>query len=178
MADRPTNQTATAQAGLPERLESLIQQLHSAYEAMDELADARRRAVTSADLRALGDCVQRENAEVQRIAALDRERESIVRIAAQYSRFDPATTTITQLASALPEPWRSELVDAALRLRTLIDRVHRKNEASRAAAEKLARHMQGLVLDAERRHSHAGVYGRGGAVRTGAPVVTALDCTS
>ena len=101
-----------------------------------------------------------------------------MRLAAQESRFDPATTTITQLSGALPEPWRSELLDAALRLRALIDRVQRKNESSRVAAEKLARHMQGLMLDAERRHSHAGVYGRGGAVRTGAPVLTALDCTS
>lgn len=177
MADIATNQAA-AHAGLPERLDALIQQLSAAYEALDELADARRRAVTSADLGALGSCVQRENEQVQRIAALDRERESIVRLAAQESRFDPATTTITQLAGALPEPWRSDLLDAALRLRALIDRVQRKNESSRVAAEKLARHMQGLMLDAERRHSHAGVYGRGGAVRTGAPVVTALDCTS
>ncbi len=179
MPDATTHaQTISAHAGVPERLQSLIQELHQAYESLDRLTDVRRGAVSSADLRALSECVRSENDVVQRIAALDGERELIVRLVAQESRLDPTTATITQISSLMPEPWRSELLDSALRLRTIIDRVHRKNEASKLAAEKLARHMQGLLLAAERQHSHAGVYGRRGDVRTGKPVVTALDCTS
>jgi hypothetical protein len=165
-------------AGLPERLRALLAELTRAYTAMESLAESRQRAMSGADLNALGASVQQENQIVQRIAALDEERASIVRLVAQESRLDPATTTITQLASKLPEPWQSELTDEARRLRVLIERVQRVNAAGQLAADKLARHMQGLIQAAERWHSHAGVYGRSGAVRTGAPVVTALDCTT
>lgn len=172
------NRTAPTHEELATRLNALIEALLTCYEAMDRVADERARAVSAADVRALNECVQSESEIVKQVAQLDAERASIVRDMAQDSRFDPATTTISQLAHDLNTPRSEELLTAARRLRALMEQVHHKNAATKLAAEKLARHMQGLLLEAERLHSHSGAYGRSGAVRAGARVVTALDCTT
>lgn len=161
-----------------DRLDALLIELTSAYDRLDEIADARQRAISSADLAALSNTVRDENEIIQRVAQLDAERASIVRDLAQEPRLDPATTTLSQLAHRVADPARDALLDGARRLRTLIEKVQMKNAATRMAAEKLARHMQGLLRTAEGWHSHSGAYGRSGAVRAGAAVVTALDCTT
>ena len=161
---------------LADRLQVLIEELSQAYEKLDALADRRRGAISTADMRSLADCARQESQEVERLAALDQTRASIVRDAAHQSRLDPAKTTLSQLACALADPWRDAVVDAAGSLRSLIERVQRKNAATRLAAETLAKHMQGLLRTAEGMHSHSGAYSRSGAVRVGSPVVTALDC--
>lgn len=180
MPDARDQSDSAGDAALADQLRGLIDGLTEAYESLDELADARRCAITSADLRALAQCVRDENDTVQRIASLDQARASIVRQAAQPSRVDDgdAEVTISQLAASLAQPWRDRLLDASRRLRGLIQRVQSKNAAGRLAAEKLAKHMQGLLRAAEGWHSHTGSYNRAGAVRAGAPIVTALDCTT
>lgn len=171
-----------ADDALADRLGALLGALSEAYDQLDALADARRRAVTTADLAALGAAVREENEIVQRVATLDAERASIVRDLAQRSpaesALDPSSTTLTALAHRLAEPARGALLDGARRLRALIERVQRKNTASRQAVERLALHMRGLLAAAESLHSHTGAYHRSGAVRPGATVVSALDCTT
>jgi len=163
---------------LARKLSTLIEGLTEAYESLDAQADIRRRAITSADMHALAQCVRDENETVQRVASLDESRESIVRNALQGAAANGADLTISQLASSLAHPWRDPLLDASRRLRALITSVQQKNASARQAAEKLARHMQGLLRAAEGWHSHTGSYERTGAVRAGAPVITALDCTT
>jgi FlgN protein/Phycobilisome protein len=163
---------------LARKLSELIAGLTQAYESLDAQADLRRRAITSADMHALAQCIRDENETVQRVALLDESRESIVRDAMQGSAEDSADLTISQLASLLAQPWRDPLLDASRRLRALISSVQQKNASARQAAEKLARHMQGLLRAAEGWHSQTGSYERSGAVRAGAPVITALDCTT
>lgn len=163
---------------LARQLGELIAGLTEAYETLDAQADLRRRAITSADVHALAQCVRDENETVQRVASLDESRAAIVRDVQRGSVEASEDVTISQLASSLAKPWRDPLLDASRRLRALISRVQQKNAAARQAAEKLARHMQGLFRAAEGWHSHTGSYERTGAVRAGAPVITALDCTT
>lgn len=178
MPEQRPAQAATHSGDLADRLRVLVEHLTEAYESLDRIAEERRQAVVSADLRALAECVRAENEQVQHIARLDADRGAIVREAAQGTRLDPASTTLTQVARTISEPRRSAILDAARRLRLLIEQVQRKNNSAKAALDKLSRHMQGLLRAAESRHSHSGAYGRSGTVRVGAPVVTALDCVS
>lgn len=145
---------------LADRLDRLLADLHAAYARLDEIADARARAVSTADTTGIARAIADENEIVQRLASLDAERASIVRDAAQRpsaifadrTTLDPATTTITDLVRLIDEPIspvRATLFDAAGALRRLIERVQAKNAATRLAAEKLAKHMQGLIRAAE-----------------------------
>ncbi|RMH23648.1 MAG: flagellar protein FlgN [Planctomycetota bacterium] len=165
-----------------DRLDTLLRDLAAAYERLDALADARRSAVAGADLAALARVVREENEVVQRVASLDTERESIVREMAQGPPTDdapePDGVTLSMLADRLAEPARGATLDAARRLRALIERVRLKNAASRRAVERLALHMRGVLAAAESVHSHTGAYGPRGAVRPGGAVVSALDCTT
>ncbi len=193
---------------LADRLDRLLAGLHAAYERLDAIADARARAVSAADTAGITRAINEENEIVQRLATLDAERASIVRDAAQQTSapaaLDPAKTTITDLVGLIENgfahgrdaratigadatitssgagvsPVQSALLEAAAALRRVIERVQAKNAATRLAAEKLAKHMQGLIRAAEGWHSHSGAYSRSGVVRAGAPVVTALDCVS
>lgn len=178
MHDQSRPDTPGHDEALANQLHELIEGLTQAYETLDAYADLRRRAITGADMQALAQCVRDENETVQRIASLDQSRESIVRDAPCASSDESADLTISQVASSLAQPWRGPLLDASRRLRALISRVQEKNAAARQSAEKLARHMQGLLRAAESWHSQTGSYERTGAVRAGAPIFTALDCTT
>ncbi len=202
------DKSRTSRDTFADRLDRLLADLHAAYARLDAIADARARAVSAADTARITRAITDENEIVQRLAALDAERASIVRDAAQQTSapaaLDPVRTTITDLVGLIENgfahgrdaratitnggvgpnsgtgvsPVQGALLEAAAALRRLIERVQAKNAATRIAAEKLAKHMQGLIRAAEGWHSHSGAYSRSGVVRAGATVVTALDCVS
>jgi len=176
---RESNPAEPGQPSVAERLEQLLEALTLEHERLDALADRRAGAIASANLTGLGECVAEESAAAQRIAALEEERRRLLDEAApSLGLEDPASTTISQVAERMPAPERGRLTDAALRLRTLIERVHTKNQSSGMAAERLARHMEGVIRAAEGWLSHARTYGRGGMVAAGPTVCSALDLTT
>lgn len=175
MADRPDP--------MPLEVERLLRAFLAEQDRLREIAAARRRAIAAADPRAMARCVQDENEVVQRLAALDRERNALATAAAK--RFPaPAGAgrdwrpTLSWIAQRIEEPVRSSLLALAAELRERIETVRRENESVRMAADTLARHMQGILRAVEQRLNHSGAYGRRGLVPAGPAIVSCMDLTT
>lgn len=168
-------------------LESVLRRLVSEHEGLLVLTLEHRRCLAQAELTALNSCIGRQAEAVQRIAALERERQAIVArflppptTASTLARpgtpaAAPPTATVSTLAAAAPEPVRSRLLSIAQSLRELLNRLHREHVALRAAAETLSGHMEGLMRQVCRTLSHAGTYGRCGSFESRVQVVSAID---
>jgi hypothetical protein len=180
--------TAEAVAADPEiqELEALLQQLLDEHEQLLALAASHRAAIAGANPHALGECVQRQNEVVQRVAELEKRRLGLVaRLADKMKPLGAGRTggvpdkpTISWIARSLPEPIRARLVALADRLRELLARLQKEHAALREASAALAAHMEGLMRQLARRLSHAGTYGRRGIVEAPVQVVSALDLRS
>jgi hypothetical protein len=166
-------------------LEDILSQMLIEHEQLLALAAAHRRALATANPDAVGACLVQQSAVVQRVAELERRRQSVVgRLADRLGpRSIPPTRpperpTVAWVAGLLSEPVRVRLLALAERLRELLGRLHREHEAIRLAAQTLAAHMDGLMKQVSRSLSHAGTYGRRGSVDSSVQVISALDMTS
>ena len=91
---------------------------------------------------------------------------------------DAARVAISWLAERLGPEIGPAIAEKAHDLRGLMAQVLRQNEATKRAAEQLARHMEGLWRQAASVLNHAQTYGRAGVVGPGPRVVSALDLRS
>jgi hypothetical protein len=161
-----------------ERLASILDELARAYEAIEASVERRESAVRGADLAALARAVAEESAVIQAVAEIEQRRgrlaEAIAGALGAPSANDVNARWIAQRVPACAQ----RLLAASGSLRERVERVQRRNASARVALETLASHMKGLLQTAERRMSHAGVYGRRGAVEAGAPVLSAMDVVS
>lgn len=162
-----------------EAVERLVRELLSGYERLLVLAVARREAIRSADLARLSACVRDENEVVQRLADLEKDRLRLIGpIATRLGSPDGDRTKLTWVAERMGgDTWERVRV-AAQRLRETAGRLRAENEVGRSAASSLSRHMSGLVRSLRASLSHSRTYGSGGAVESGARVVSSLDLKS
>jgi hypothetical protein len=168
-------------------LEGLLKDLLAEHERLLALAGEHRAAIRGADAAALGECVKRQNQAVQRIAELETRRLTLAaRMGAApapgVGGRGVATAvagaerpTVTRLAASLTEPLRGRVMAIASRLREVLERLRKEHAALREAAGVLGAHMDGLMRQITGRLSHAGTYGRRGAVDARVQVVSALD---
>lgn len=185
--DKPVT-TAAPTAGAFEQLEATLRSLVTEHERLLVLTVEHRGAIAAADARALSVCIARQNEVVQRIAALERQRQGIVGAimrmpAAQGpARLAQAQPTMSTVAAHAPEPVRSRLAAVTTALRELLHKLHTEHLAVRSAAETLSAHMEGLMRQVCQRMSHAGTYGRGGLAGAGGQssvqVVSSVDVRS
>lgn len=168
-----------------EQLDGVLRQLLSEHEKLLLLTGEHKAAIAAADGQALGRCVVRQNEVVQRIAALEKQRQTIVTAIVRPAPSKAGTPvkepSMSTVAACAPEPVRTRLAGAAGALREVLNRLHNEHLAVRAAAEALSSHMEGLMRQVYQRLSHAGTYGRGGASAgaSGAvQVVSAMDVRS
>lgn len=160
-------------AGL--ELESLLRDLLAEHEQLLTLAGVQRTAITKADAAAMSTCVQQQNAIVQRVAGLERRRLALAARMMQGETREPARPTVSQLARSLSSPLRERVMAVTGRLREVMERLHKEHLALKEAAGALAGHMEGVMRQITGRLSHAGTYGRRGAVEARVQVVSALD---
>jgi hypothetical protein len=160
-------------------LETLLRELITEYERLNELAGKRQDAMRHADTRTLGEMIGAENLSVQRVADLERRRLPLVGEMAKRLAAPPKTeVTITWLAQRLSGAAGDRLAGLASRLRGLIQALLRTNEASKKTAETLATHMDGLMRQVAASLNHARTYSASGMVTAGPRVVTAIDVKS
>jgi hypothetical protein len=165
-----------------EHLEVVLRHLLAEHERLLALAGEHKAAIAAADGRALGLCIGRQNEIVQRIAGLERERQTIVAAIVRPGSSKPGMAghdaTLTKVTAAAPEPVRSRLAGAGVALRDILNRLHKEHQAVKAASETLSAHMEGLMRQVCQRLSHAGTYARGGSVGASVQVVSAMDVRS
>jgi hypothetical protein len=175
-----------------EELERLLRGLLAEHGELLTLAAEHRAAISKADSSALAACVRRQNEVVQRVADLERRRMALMGQLLERLRpagaargpgsasqsVVPDRPTITSIARALPEPVRARLIAVAERLRELLERLHREHLVLKEAATALAGHMEGVMRQVGRAFSHAGTYGRRGAMDGAVQVISGIDLRS
>ncbi|MEM1422777.1 MAG: flagellar protein FlgN [Planctomycetota bacterium] len=172
----PAAPHANATDPMTARLEALVADLVTCYERLVSLATSRLDAIRSSDARALALCVREENATVQRVAELERERGDVVSALAQrLGSSAQGSTRITWIARRLKGPEGERIGAMCETLRTLAAKLQSLNEVARQAAEQLATHMTGLLQAVARHLNHAKTYSRTGGVDAGPRVVSSLD---
>ena len=127
-------------------LVDLLRRTIAVYEAWLPLCQAKRRAIASADAESLNAVIRQENEKLQAIGELEKQRLNLV--ASLTQRVDPraaAPMKMVELADALAEPERSELLMTRIELRERMHDVHRQSSIARRATESLARHMTSTV---------------------------------
>ncbi|MBY0311528.1 MAG: flagellar protein FlgN [Phycisphaerales bacterium] len=166
-----------------DKLDGVLRELLSEHERLLALAKEHQRAIATADIAGLTQCMTAQGEVIQRVAALEKLRQALVgRIAAATPAVATAgnakTLTISMLALRAPAPVRDRLTAVAAALRDLLNTLHREHQAMRQAAETLSTHMEGLMRQVCRRLSHAGTYARGGGFDASVQVVSSLDVRS
>jgi len=165
-----------------ERLAQALDALAEGQTRLLEHAEARERAIRSAEPLALAETLRAETEEIRSIASLDAARsEHADWFAARLGLPKGERPRATWIASRLPGSMtreRKRIENAAQTLRERIERVARRTAADRLSAERLARHMRGLITTATEKLGAAGGYGSRGE-RAAAPAAAAgLDITS
>lgn len=141
--------------------------------------DGSREAVRKADMQAIEQHCRKEHEIADRLAELEKARLQLVGALTATLRPQSAEPlTLTQIAEALDDPRRRDLLAVADELRATVDQVRRRSSVVRAAAEALARHMDGLVQTVQAAFSRAQVYGRRGRIATAGQRQFCIDVKS
>lgn len=164
---------------MAEQLGVVLSDLTREYEMLEKLAVEREEALAEARVADLGATLTAESAVVQRVAEIEPRRAAIAQFFTdRYGFSGEGEPSATWIAEQMEGARREDLMEAASKLRALIERVRGAGHATRSAAQALARHMRGIVASAERQMSHTGAYGRVGRVQAGPAVYSALDVTT
>lgn len=153
-----------------DRLDELLGDLSREHEALLTLSGEHRAAIAKADPRAIGRVIAQTGDVLERIAQIETDRQQVV------AKPDGSPATINEILPTLaPEP-AGRIEQSSKRLRSLIEQLRVEHEAVQRASSALALHMQGLAQQVASKMSHAGTYGRSGAVSpTNTQVTSSMD---
>lgn len=165
-----------------ERLAQALDALAEGQSRLLEHAENRDRAIRAAEPAALAETLRAETEEIRSIAALDAARsEQADWFAARLGLPQGERPRATWIASRLPASmaWERQRIEgAAATLRERIEQVARRAASDRLSAERLARHMRGLITTATEKLGAAGGYGSRGERATVPAAAAGLDVTS
>lgn len=157
-------------------LSVLVERLDSVYADLEGSVESHRAAIRAADAAAMAREVERQQSLLSALTGLDQDRLALIERFRGDGLIAPSSRPrLRDLAGLAPEPDRSQLLS---RTATLAARMARVNEAQaglRTAASSLLAHMEGLVRHVARKLSHAGTYGRTGAVEGPSIGASAVD---
>jgi len=160
-------------------LEQILREMIAHHEQLADLSVVHHDAMRRADTEVLGSCIQAENEVVQQIANTEKKRIRVVgAIAAQLGSPAKSQTKFSWIAERCPDLARKRLETLTDRLTKTIKILHERNAVVQAAAETLARHMNGIRKQISATLNHAKTYGRKGAVDAGPSVISAVDIRS
>ena len=171
---KPSNQgTPQSHAGLDtDKLDSMLGQLEEEHANLLGLAIAHKDAITHASVEELHTITNKTSETLLRIAEIEDARRAMI------MNDTGALASLDQLMEQFDTHDRDRIGQRQTRLRELIGRVKKEQEAVRIASEDLANHMRGLIKQVGATLSHTGTYSRGGAVDPSrSQVVSSLDMT-
>lgn len=178
-------QTTPARAQTPaddaaRELESTLERMIEAHEALLALTRQHRAAISKADAKALGAIAAEQHAQIRRIGELEQARRAAVRaLMTRPSGRRAPEPTIAQVLECLHGPMRERLGNLAERLRGVLTRLRDEREIVKRATANLVSHMEGLMRQVAASLSASGAYGRSGRVEAPTqPIATGLDLTT
>jgi hypothetical protein len=148
--------------------QQLLTDLVDTYSELSAVGREQRRCLAGADGAGVERCAQRQLALAQRVADLDRRRQSLCG--------GPAVP-ISSLVERLPAASSGPLKELTARARELIARVGQEYRVVHQATRSLLSHMDGVVQQVARRLSQTGAYGPGGRIDPARAVAGGLDMT-
>jgi len=160
-------------------LEAILTELVREHETLERLAGEHRAAITGVDVARLRSVVEETAGALSRIADLEERRCTLLGFPApQLGTRVAGQPTVVELAPLLDEPRRERVLDLAVRLREVVERVRARHAAIGRASESLATHMRGLMQLVAAELSSANTYSPRGRVEPGSPIATGLDVRS
>ena len=164
------------------KLADSLDALRAGQEKLLELADRRERAVRSAKPAELADSLREETETIRGIAELDAQRAEQAawfaqRLGSEHGRRARATWIASRLPASMAAE-RQRIERSADSLRERIEAVSRRAASDRLSAERLARHMRGLIETASERLGASGGYGARGERRASTHAPVGIDVTS
>lgn len=160
---KPRTTTTPGQSGragtapLSVDLDSLLTCSLEENQRLLALAGRHREALRRADGPAAQACADEQQGCLERLAGLDQRRAEILAMS-------KGAVTLTDLASAVPEPDRTRLREKAAILREVMTRIRAEYQTIQIATRSLLAHMEGLMRQVGRQLSQSGTYGRRGYV--------------
>lgn len=160
------------------RLEATLTELERVYDELERLGAARIDAIRTGDLPAVAKTIGAESEIAKRIAELDKQRTEAAGELGRLLDLNAESISASALAKKAAGKVGDAVLDAAGRLRAVIERVQQQNARAQIAAQTLAAHMQGVLRAAQGKLNHSGAYGARGVVAPGPSVVSMLDMVS
>lgn len=159
---------------LVEQMELLLR----THEALLGLVRRKQEAMRLGQADLVSETCTLENEHVQRIAELEKQRQAIVgTITESLSPKAGEPLRLRQIADAVAEPRRGQLLMLHQQLREVMERIRRENEVSKRAAEGLLRHVQGIVQQVQQVMGGA-TYGRRGSVAPASAAMHSFSVTA
>ncbi len=146
------------------KLEDTVQRQIAVHEKLLTVMKLKVDAYRKADQNGAIALTRQENAELQAIGELEKQR--LILVAELTRTLDPKAPRplkMGELAEQLPEPARGRLLVLRAKLKDRLETVQRESSIARRAAETLLRHMQGIVQSISGAISGISTYGKKGA---------------
>ena len=180
MADAHPNRTLNTD--LDARIDRLMRILAVQIDSHTRLLaciEKKRQAIRAADIDAITQLCQAEQAIIQRLGDVEKRRLGLVgELTGQLAPEAPQPMTLDAIAEAVGGPRRKALIEVAARLRQTIQTVRRESSIVRAAADALNRHITGIMQTVNSALSRVGVYERKGRIATGSQMDFCVDIKS
>lgn len=161
------------------QLEQVLRALIAAHAELQAVLRRKLAAVQGADRKLVVQCCELENAQVQRISEMEKQR--LVLVAELTRVLEPkaaAPMRLRELAELLPEPARSKLMVLRAELVRHMQEVQSQAGTAKLATETLLRHMQGLVQSVSGLMTGTVTYSNRGRLPVGAPALSTFSATA
>ena len=157
----------------------LLGEMTALHEAWLPLCVQKRKALAAASADRLNEICRQENEKLQAVADMEKRRLNLV--ASLTRRLDPGAKTpmkMVDLAEALPEPHRGNLLVARQQLRERISEVKTQSSIARRATESLMKHMNSLVQSVASAATGGSTYTHRGANSTARMTLSSVNMTA
>jgi hypothetical protein len=116
------------------------------YRRLHGCINRKRQAIRSADIDAITALCQMENALIQRLGDLEKQRlECVGRVTERAAPRAAQPLSASEIAARLDGPIGAALAQLATRLRDAVTDVRRESSVVAAAADALNRHVSGIM---------------------------------
>ena len=162
-----------------EQIERILHDLIGLHRKLETCIERKKEAIRSAAIDDVEQICEEENVIVQQISDLEKARLALVGVVTEALSPDAAEPlTIGQIADAADGECGARMMVLRDELRDLVKQVRRSSSVVRIAADKLNRHMIGILQTVRSALSGAGVYERKGQVALGAQLEFSVDVRS
>ena len=160
-----------------DELEGCLRELDQLHDQLLGLVRRKHQAMRLAQHALIADCVERENAMVQGIAAVEKRRQAAVgQVTFALAPQARQPLRVTEIAGRIDEPRRGRVLVLQQRLQRTIGLIQQENEVARRATDSLLRHVQGVIQQVAAAVGGA-TYGRRGVVTSPAVAVSSFSIT-